>query len=68
MAIGSAIQKGRFVYVYNEKGQQLSCIGAGGQPTDGLQGYTSSTVSIKKGSFIYVYDEKGRQKSCISAR
>jgi len=54
--------------VYNEKGQQLSCIAAGSKSIDSLQGYTTSTVSIKRGNFIYIYDERGRQKSCISAR
>lgn len=68
MAIGSVIQKGNFVYVYNEKGQQLSCIAACSKSIDSLQGYTTSTVSIKRGNFIYIYDERGRQKSCISAR
>ncbi|WP_082789558.1 hypothetical protein [Acetobacter malorum] len=68
MAIGSVVQKGNFVYVYNEKGQQLSCIATGNKSIDGLRGYTISTVSIKKGNFIYIYDERGRQKSCVSAR
>lgn len=68
MAIGSAVQKGRFVYVYDERGRQLTSIAAGMQSGDGLQGYTSSTVSIRKGSFLYVYNEKGRQLSCVSTR
>lgn len=68
MAIANAIQKGSFVYIYDEKGRQLACVGAGSQKGDGLTGYTSSTVNIRKGSFIYSYDEKGRQTGCVGAR
>lgn len=68
MAIGSAVQKGRFVYVYDERGRQLTCIAAGGQSGDGLRGYTGSTVSIRKRRFLYVYNEKGHQLSCLSIR
>lgn len=68
MTIASAIQKGNFVYVYDERGRQLTTIASGGGSGDGLQGYTATTVSIRKGSFIYVYDERGHQKSAISAR
>ena len=69
MAIGNAIQKGSFVYVYDEKGRQLASIAAGNAAKgDGLTGYTSTTVNVKKGSFIYTYDEKGRQISSKSAR
>jgi hypothetical protein len=38
MAIGNAIQKGSFVYVYDEKGRQLGCIPAGNATKgDGLR-------------------------------
>lgn len=66
MAIGSAVQKGRFVYVYDDRGRQLVSIAV--QSANALQGYTSNTVSIRKGNFIYVYDEKGHQKSSIFAK
>jgi hypothetical protein len=70
MAIGSAVQRGRRVYIYDEKGRQLSLIGIGSNgPHDGLKGYTSSTLSIRRGAYLYTYDETGRQKSgLISAR
>jgi hypothetical protein len=68
MAIGNAVQRGSFVYVYDEKGRQLRALSAGSMPGDGLKGYTSSTVNIRRGSFIYTYDEKGRQIATTAAR
>ena len=63
--IASAVQKGSYVYLYDERGSQLCSIYC---DNDGsLQGYTASTVSIRKGSYIYVYDERGSQKSSIYA-
>ncbi len=64
MAIGSAVQRGSFVYVYDEKGQQLATVPAG----EGMQGYTGSTVSVRRGAFVYTYDERGRQISTTPAR
>lgn len=64
MAIGSAVQRGSFVYVYDEKGRQLATVLAG----DGMQGYTGSAVSVKRGAFIHTYDERGRQVSTTPAR
>ena len=69
MAIGNAIQRGSFVYAYDEKGRQLYSQSAGNVTKgDGLKGYTSSTVNIQRGSFIYTYDERGHQVSSRSAR
>ncbi len=68
MAIGNAVQRGKFVYVYDEKGRQLCALSGGSGASDGLAGYTSGTVNIRRGAFIYTYDEKGRQKSVTSAR
>ena len=68
MAIGSAVQRGSFVYVYDEKGRQLTALPAGSGPEDGLKGYTGATVSIRRGSFIYTHDERGRQTSTTPAR
>ncbi len=64
MAIGSAVQRGSFVYVYDERGRQLTTVLAG----EGMQGYTGSTVSVKRGAFVYTYDERGRQISTTPAR
>jgi len=68
MAIGSAVQKGAFIYIYDEKGRQIGSVSAGGKPPDGLTGFTSSSVSVRKGAFIYIYDERGRQTGSTSAR
>jgi len=68
MAIGNVIQKGSFVFVYDEKGRQLCSIPAGSGPQDGLQGYTSSTVNVRHGNFIFTYNEKGWQLSSTLAR
>jgi hypothetical protein len=64
MAIGTAVQRGSFVYIYDEKGRQIATVPAG----EGLQGYTGSSVSVKRGSFVYTYDERGRQIATTSSR
>jgi gamma-glutamylcyclotransferase (GGCT)/AIG2-like uncharacterized protein YtfP len=69
MAIGNAVQKGAWVYIYDEKGRQTGCVGAGDpKKGDGLTGYTSSTVNVRKGAWIYSYNEKGSQTACVGAR
>lgn len=68
MPIATAVKREISVYVYDEKGRQLTAIGVGSGPEDGLTGYTSTTVSVRRGSSIYIYDEKGRQISVTSAR
>ena len=68
MAIASAVQRDSSVYVYNERGVLVSLVFVGNEPGDGLQGYTSTTVSVKRGSQVYVYDEKGILKSDVLAR
>jgi YD repeat-containing protein len=67
MTIGSAVQRGQLVYVYDEKGRRLTSLLAGQGPKDRLQGYTSSTVSVRRGSLIYTYDERGRRLSSTLA-
>ncbi len=53
--ISVAIQKGSYVYVYDEKNvQKFTKVGQ-------LAGYTGTTVSIKQGSYIYTYNDKGVQ-------
>ncbi|MBP5237615.1 MAG: hypothetical protein ILO64_01405 [Clostridia bacterium] len=56
--IMSAIQKGNYVYVYNEKNLQIGC------RNGTLVGYTSSSVSVKQGAYVYTYNEKMLQISC----
>ena len=53
MAIGSAVHRGSLIYVYDKRGRRLTSLLAGQGPKDGLQGYTSSTVSVRRGSLIY---------------
>lgn len=55
--ISVAIQKGDYVYVYDEKNRNFFTI------FGTLAGYTSGTVSIRKGDYIYTYDDKKRQVS-----
>jgi hypothetical protein len=38
MAIGNAVERDQFVYVYDEKGYQLSTLFVGNGPEDGLKG------------------------------
>ncbi|MCR4661400.1 MAG: hypothetical protein K5765_05275 [Clostridia bacterium] len=51
--ISVAVQRGSFVYVYDEKNHVVFT-------TSGkLYGYTSSTVSVlKDGKYIYTYDDR----------
>ncbi len=67
MPIGNAVQRGSWVYIYDEKGPQIASVPSGSGPKDGLKGYTSSTVNVRRGSWIYTYDEKGRQISVTPA-
>ncbi len=54
--IGSALQKGSTVYVYDENGHLLYT------KSGDLAGYTGSTVSIRVHNTLYTYDERGRMK------
>lgn len=55
--IGSVIQKGTCIEVYDEKGYTLCTkyVSSNGQ----LMGYTGSSFSVKDGNCVTVYDEKG---------
>ncbi len=68
MAIATAVQRGGFVYVYDDHGQVLSTLPTGSDPSDGLQGYTGSTVSVRRGGFVYIYNEKGMVISTVPSR
>jgi len=52
MAIGSAVQQGSSVKVYDERGSFL--FSKNGQ----LVGYTFGNVSIRKGDSVETYDER----------
>ncbi|MBR6082623.1 MAG: hypothetical protein IKP62_06840 [Salinivirgaceae bacterium] len=59
--IGSAVLRGQYVEVRDERGNQLCSkyVGSDGQ----LMGYTGSSFSVKRGQYVEVYDEKGNQLS-----
>lgn len=63
MAIGSVIEEGSMIRVYDEKGKKLSYVQKGNGPKDGLQGYTSTTFSVREGNIIRTYDEKAKKLS-----
>jgi hypothetical protein len=67
MAIASAVERGGWVYVYDERGRTLTTFPGASQPGEGLQGYTSTTVSVKRGGWINVYDERGNIKTTFPA-
>jgi hypothetical protein len=60
MAIGNAVQRGSSVYVYDEEGHYLYAKATGSGSSDGLAGYTGSTVSVRVGNVVKTYDDKGR--------
>ena len=59
MAIGSAIERGSLICVYDEHGTTLFQKARGSGATDGLLGFTSSTVTVRFGSVVHTYDEHG---------
>ena len=67
MAIGTAVQSGKIISIYDERGRRLTNLIAGSGPKDGLQGFTSATVSVRFGNVISIYNEKGRRLSIVSA-
>lgn len=68
MSIANAVQRGRMIYVYNERNQILCSIPVGNGPSDGLKGYTQGQVNVQRGWMIYSYDSKGRLVASVSAR
>ena len=57
MLIGSAVDRGSYVFVYNQEGKQmLSILGD-------LEGYTGHSVTVRRNSILYTYDSSGRQIS-----
>lgn len=59
--IKTAVQKDRYIYIYNERGVQSASIIVSDLPMSGLQGYTSETVSVRQGNAIMTYDEMGHE-------
>ena len=60
MAIGSAIERGSQVFVYDERGHMLFSKSKGSGPHDGLLGFTSSTVTVRSGSVAIIYGPAGQ--------
>jgi len=60
MVIANVVQRGLFIYVYDEKSRQLCSITAGHGPNDGLKGYSPSTVKVKRAYWTITHNEKGR--------
>lgn len=59
MAIGSAIERGSLIYVFDEHGRTLFAKARGNGPDDSLMGFTGSSVTVRFGSTIYTYDQTG---------
>jgi hypothetical protein len=59
MTIGSAIERGSLIRVFDEHGHTLFSKARGNGRNDGLIGFTSSTVTARYGSTIFTYDEAG---------
>jgi len=57
--IGSALERGSLIVVYDEKGMSLFSKSKGSGPQDGLLGFTGSTVTVRHGSVVYTFDVKG---------
>jgi hypothetical protein len=66
MAIGTAVQSGKIISIYDE-GRRLTNLSVGSGPKDGPQGFASATVSVRLGAVINIYDERGRRLSVVSA-
>ena len=52
--IAMAIQRGSYVYVYDDKNRQIT------YRQGKLVGFTSTSFSIQRDSCIFVYDDKDR--------
>jgi hypothetical protein len=57
--IGSAIERGSLIVVFDQHGMALFSKAKGSGPHDGLIGFTGSTVTVRFGSVVHTYDEKG---------
>jgi hypothetical protein len=57
--IGSALERGSLIVVFDQHGRTLFSKTKGSGPNDGLLGFSGSTVTARFGSIIYTYDEKG---------
>lgn len=51
--ITSAVQKGKYAYVYVDNDRYLFMV------YGELYGFTGTSVSVRKGNYIHVYNERG---------
>jgi hypothetical protein len=58
--IGSALERGSLIVVFDEHGTTLFSKARGSGPNDRLLGFTSSTITVRFGSIIYTYGEHGQ--------
>ena len=59
MAIGSAIERGSMIVVFDERGMTLFSKARGSGPKDGLLGFSGSTVTARYGSVIFTVRREG---------
>ena len=57
--IGSALERGSLIQVFDEDGRTLFSKNKGNGPEDGLLGFSGSTVTVRFGSIVYTYGEDG---------
>ena len=57
--IGSVIERGSYIFVYDQQGHVLFSKARGSGTRDGLVGFTGATVTMRFGSIIYTYGEHG---------
>jgi hypothetical protein len=65
--IGSAIERGALILVFDEDGRTLFSKAKGSGPDDGLLSFTSSSITVRFGPVIYTYDEDGYRLNAESA-
>ena len=58
--IGSAVERGSLIVVFDEHGRTLFSKARGTGQNDGLLGFTGSTVTARFGSILYTYGENGQ--------
>lgn len=67
MAISFVIKRGNTLTAYDQKNSPIFCRPVGSRAGDGLNGYTSESVSIRQSNSVWTYDAKGRpiaSRSC----
>jgi hypothetical protein len=65
--IGSAVERGSLIFVFDEDGRTLFSKAKGSGPDDGLLGFSSSSITVRFGPVIYTYDEDGYTLNAESA-